>query len=139
MVALPCTYKDKTMRLLAILGVVVLAGCSGIDPGKTYPTETFVAPITYQEACRRAQNHARTCLSVYEVSGDLFTDNRTGIVRVQIPKFTYTGNESMQFKVAQESDQSTKIEIVVDGVGVFDQRQLVAARKTIETGNPACR
>lgn len=127
------------MRLLAVLGVMVLAGCSGIEPGQTYPTETFDVPVTYQEAYRRAQAHGHECLSTFDTNGDLYTDNRTGVVRVSIPKFMYTGRESLRVNVAAKGESSTAVTATVDNVGVFDRRQLAALKKTIESGSPSCR
>ncbi|WP_370523886.1 BPTD_2524 family lipoprotein [Neopusillimonas aestuarii] len=127
------------MRWIVLSIVVALAGCSGIEPGKTYPSEAFNVSVTYQEAYRRAQSHGHECLSTFVTSGDLYTDNQTGIVRVSIPKFMYTGRESLKVNVSATGESSAKVVATVDNVGVFDQRQLEAIRKTIESGSPNCR
>lgn len=122
-----------------LLAAVFLAGCSGIEPGKSYPTETFTVPVTYQEAYRRAQAHSHECLSTFDTNGDLYTDNRTGVIRVSIPKFMYTGRESLKVEVAEKSSDSATVTATVDDVGVFDQRQIQALKTTIESGTPTCR
>jgi hypothetical protein len=122
-----------------VLAVVGLAGCSGIEPGKTYPHETFTTSITYQEAYRRAQAYAHTCLSTFDTTGDLYTDNRTGVVRVSIPKFLYTGKESLRADIAAKGDDQTQVIVTVDGVGVFDMAQIAAAKESIESGKPTCK
>jgi len=128
------------MRAFLMVGVAALvAGCSGIEPGKTYPTESFVVPIGYQEAYRRAQAHGHECLSTFDTRGDLYTDNRTGVVRVSIPKFMYTGKESLRTEIRASGDQATEVRVIADNVGVFDARQIKAVRASIESGKPICR
>lgn len=124
---------------IAIVAAALVAGCSGIEPGKNYPSETFVVPITYQEAYRRAQEQGRECLSTFETSGDLYTDNQTGVVRVQIPKFLYTGRESLRTEITRLLDDRTEVKVTADGVGVFDAKQIASVKRSIEAGKPICR
>lgn len=137
MVVFPYTYKDKTMRLLAILGVMVLAGCAtGIQPGGEYPSQTFMVPIGYEEAYRRADAQARTCMPDVLTTGNLYADNKTGVVRLSSGGFS--SGEQMNTKVEQ-MDAGTRVTVTAWGVGGFDERQIAAVRKSVETGITTCR
>lgn len=123
--------------LIAVVIAIMLAGCAlGIQPGKEYPSETFMAPITYQEAYRRADAQPRQCFAPLTTSGNLFTDNKTGVIHVtaSIPPY---GGESMNVHIAQEKDEA-KITVTVWGHGWFDQRQIDAMRETVMTGVVVC-
>lgn len=126
------------MRLLIAGLVVLLVGCAtGIQPGKEYPSESFIVPVGYQEAYRRVDNHARECMPNAAIAGSLFSDNRTGIVR--IASGGIASGEQMNTRIEQIGEQESKLTVTVWGIGHFDQRQIASVRKSVETGKPSCR
>lgn len=122
-------------RIVLIAGLaVMLTGCAvGIQPGKDYPSETFTVPITYQEAYRRADAELRQCLPSLTTAGNLYTDNKTGVVRASSDNF-----EAINVHVAQADDE-TLVKITVWGVGLMDKSQISATKKAIQSGVIGCR
>ncbi len=137
------SMEQVMKRVAAIISsVLALSGCvTGIttaSPSKSVDTET-----TYQEAYRRADAFARTCHSdaggplvgSFTVSGNLYSDNQTGVVRVRHPS---ASGDLMRVDIKATSNGASSIAWVA-GIGMWDQKQLDAITKTIQTGEIACR
>lgn len=126
------------MRRVLLAGLAILGGCSiGMQPGKTYTSETFTVPVGYQEAYRRADAQPRKCLTDWTTSGNIFTDNKTGVVRVSMEM--YAKGDLMRVALKEVAGASTEVTVTVADVGVFNQEQLDAMRRSIESGSPECR
>ena len=98
----------------------------------------------YQEAYRRADNFARQCHTTtnyflktsFNVSGDLFTDNRSGVVRINLPN---SGGDLEVIKIRSINDKLSEILITVWDVGIWDKKEMLAAKESILSGTPTCR
>ena len=125
-----------------ILSVLTLSGCvTGITTDS--PSRAVNSSGTYQEAYRRADAFARTCHSEaggplvgsFTVSGNLYSDNQTGVVRVRHPS---ASGDLMRVDIADAPHGSSSV-IWVAGIGMWDLRQLDAIAKAIQTGEISCR
>jgi len=123
-----------------------LSGCAsvGIEPGHQYPSENFTVPLSYQEVYKRADTAMRQCevtglivksLPV-SVSGDLYTDKKTGILRVNTPRW---GNDLERVEISAIDAENSSVKITVFGKYQWDKEGAEALRKSIETGNTVCR
>lgn len=134
------------MRYLLALALVLLGGCSiGIrEDNSNSISETFTTPVTYQEAYRRAESFARHCHTSnhymwqgsFNVAGDLFVDNTTGVVRVNLPN---AGRDEERIEITSAGDSAATVLVRAWGIGIWDQRELAAAKQSIETGKLVCR
>lgn len=131
--------------MLAAVAVLWLAGCSvGIrEDGSNAIRRSFAAPVTYQEAYRRADAYARHCRTSnslwkgsFNVDGDLFTDTQKGVVRINMPN---GGRDLERIDIAAAGGASSEVGITAWGVGVWDEREVAAAKASILTGTPTCR
>ena len=133
-----------TSALAAIIFLV--AGCSiGIKPDSLdSPHIKFEVPMGYQESYRRAETFARQChtstnyllKTSFNVSGTLFTDNRSGVVHINLPR---AGGDLEVIKIRSINDKLSEILITVWGVGIWDKKELLAAKESILSGTPTCR
>lgn len=127
-------------KVLVVLAMVVtLAGCSGIEPGKIYPTESFTVPIGYQEAYRRADAHIRNCPPPVQLtrSGNIYTDSESAVIRVSRPDAAYGDLVRIQIKAL--SSEQTRVIVSVIGRGFFDTGELAAVKTSIKDGRTVCR
>jgi len=123
--------------MIAAVAATVLAGCAtGIQPGGEYPSQTFTVPLSYQEAYRRADAQARECAHNMAVTGELFTDNQTGVVRVNAPTLSA---DLLRVSLRAVSESATEATVTASNEGQFDGGQVIAMRQSIETGTPVCR
>lgn len=125
--------------ILPIISATLLAGCSiGVKNGGDHPTESFVVPISYQEAHRLADAQGRKCeqLPDLSITGAVYTDNKTAVVRLSSPA-SVAPVEIVEIKALD--DAQSQVTITVWGVGIWDKYELAAMRKTLETGKIACR
>jgi hypothetical protein len=136
----------RTYITLIIYSIIFLvAGCSiGINTDSTdYPYIKFAVPTGYQEAYRRAEIFARQCHTStnpfkgsFNVSGNLFTDNHSGVVRINLPS---AGRDLEIIKIRSINDNLSEITIIVWGVGIWDEKEMLAAKQSILTGTPTCK
>jgi hypothetical protein len=130
--------------MLLALMFVGLAGCTlGMkEDGSNAVADTFSVPASYQVAYRRADAYARHCHGVQSplkdamsVTGDLFSDTRSGVIRITSPS---GGNDLERIAIAETNGQSS-VTIKRWDVGIWDARETSAAKSAIATGNPVCR
>lgn len=131
------------MNLRATLSIAVLTlnGCA-ISISDDSPSITVDSKASYQDAYRRADAFARTCHSEgnplagsFIVSGNLYSDNQTGVVRIQHSSF---GKDLMRTEIAATPTGSRSV-IRVAGAGMWDERELQAISGAIRTGTITCR
>jgi|GEM_PF-6623467 len=120
--------------------ILTITGCStGIVKGSgDYPTETFVAPVSYQAVHRNAENQARHCRQMADmtVTGSIYTDNQTSNLRISLPG---SGLPVAEIEAEAMGADQSRVTVTVWGLGVWDDRQIAAIRKSIESGEPVCR
>lgn len=141
--SLPSFLEQSMKRVIGVFGIaIVLSGCiTGIT--KSSPSMTIETDTTYQEAYRRADAFAREChsgaggplLGSFTVSGNLYSDNSTGVVRVQHPSAT---GDLLRVDIRATSTGSTAVAWVA-GIGMWDQRELEALAASMRTGKVGCR
>ena len=125
-------------KFIAIGLAVLSAGCvTGMTPDGTYPSETFTVPVGYQEAYRRADQQMRFCGNDAGVTGNLYTDNKTAVLRLTYQSLVTAAQERIDIR--STGDQTSEVKVTVWGKGVWDDKQIGAVRRSIETGQPACR
>lgn len=128
-------------RLLAPAAALILGGCVTAVSDKS-PSATVESTAPYQETYRLADGFARTCHSdgnplagYFVVSGILYTDNQTGVVRVQ---HTTYAKDFLRVEIAATSSGSTST-VRVAGVGIWDQKEIDALTETLQSGQIRCR
>lgn len=135
-------------RLLVFptLAGLLLAGCSvGIKQDDAGAIKgNFHVATTYQDAYRRADTFARRCHTTthnvvstsFNVTGNLYTDEQKGVLHVSAPGLAA---DMERIDLAATSGGGTDIEVTVWGRHQWDQREIDAAKRSIESGTPACR
>jgi hypothetical protein len=127
-----------------LVAAMLVAGCSvGIkDDGQGALKTSFKAPVNYQEAYRRADTYARHCRTSnsmwkgsFNVDGDVFTDTKKGVVRINMPN---AGRDLERIEIEDSMGQSN-VSVTAWGVGLWDDREIAAAKASIMTGVPVCR
>jgi hypothetical protein len=131
--------------LVIVLALCFTVGCSvGIKPDSgEYPHVQFTANVGYQEAYRRADTFARHCHTStnlfkgsFNVDGNLFTDNKSGVVRVNLPR---AGRDLELINIQSNGASSSTVKVTVWGVGIWDEQELQAAKQAILSGTPTCK
>lgn len=126
--------------LMAALVAVALAGCSvGMQPGGQYPKMSFSAPVSYQEAYRRADAQGRACPRNADVTGDLFSDNRTGVVRFRLTGGGMDAGDLARVDISERPEGGSEIQISYQDKGGWDKGFADAMRQSIESGSSVCR
>lgn len=137
------------MRLIVCTFVaaslLAIAGCAmGIkENGQGAVRDSFHAPITYQEAYRRADAYARHCRTStnwfkgsFQVDGNLYADNQTGVIHITAHG---PGKDLERIEIAAAKNGGSDVTVTAWGIGIWDAREIAAARQSIETGTPVCR
>ncbi len=129
--------KVRVLRLASIVSVLVLAGCSGIEPGKS-PSTQFTVPLTLQETYDRAMAQTRYCLITEDrlpSSGTVQASGQSAQIQVML-KLTRTVVAQVDMKSLNA--QSTQVDVQMWGANVWDQTAADAMRAAIEYGVPSC-
>ncbi|WP_125470722.1 BPTD_2524 family lipoprotein [Achromobacter aegrifaciens] len=128
-------------HILAPAVILILSGCVTAVSEKS-PSAIVESMASYQEAYRRADAFSRTCHSdgnplagYFVVSGNLYTDTQTGVVRVQ---HTTYAKDFLRVEIAATPSGSTST-IRVAGVGIWDQKEIDALTETLKSGQIRCR
>lgn len=133
----------KSSVLIAVMAL--LSGCVvGIkEDGSNALHDSFHVDATYQEAFRRADAFARHChtstnplASSFNVSGNLYTDQQAGEVRINVPS---AGRDLEIIKVSAAQGGGSHVSVDTWDRHMWDEREMAAARKSIESGTPSCR
>ena len=127
----------KMLGLMVAVGM--LAGCAGMKPDQTYPHESFTAPMAYQEAYRRGEAHLRQCAPPVSLaySGNIYTDNRTAVLRAMQPNMPNGDFIRIEIKALDAGQSHVTVSVI--GRGIFDNGELAAARESIISGKVVCR
>jgi hypothetical protein len=131
--------------IVALTAALMLTGCSvGLQPGKEYLSMSFTAPITYQEAYRRAEATARKCqasgsnwlIQSVAVNGNVYSDNKTAELGIRMEGWN---NDVERIDIKESTPGSSDVKITVWDTDWWDHDEMVAMRISIETGNVTCR
>lgn len=135
----PSNNMGKTMKGFTTVAVMILlCGCAvGTRPNKENLSDSYVVPLSYQDTYRRVYEHARRCMPNATITGNLFTGNKTSVVRIALAEIG--DGEQMSTRVEHVADDQTRVIVTVSDVGHFDERQMLSVRKSIKRGSPQCR
>jgi hypothetical protein len=132
-------------RVGIALALITLSGCTlGIkEDGSNALHDSFHVAATYQETFRRADAFARHChtstnmlASSFNVSGNLYTDKQAGEVRINVPS---AGRDLEIIKISAAQDGGSNVSVDTWDRNMWDEREMAAARRSIESGTPSCR
>ncbi|ARP81040.1 hypothetical protein CAL12_09410 [Bordetella genomosp. 8] len=133
-------------RPLLFAALALLAGCaSGIEPGGNFPAVTFDVATPYDAALRRGSEFVRICHTAPEHPyGVEYRDTMTldekfavgRIVVIKVPEPT-VHLEVLEFKPKGKTDATVTATVV--GRDIWDQKELEAVQRSIETATPVCR
>ena len=129
--------RERIYPLASIMVALTLAGCSGIEPGKS-PTTQFTVPLTLQETYNRAMAQTEYCLVTKDdlpISGSVAASGQSAQIQVML-QFVHTVVARVDMKSL--SAQSTQVDVLMWGVDVWDQTAADAMRAAIEFGVPSC-
>lgn len=151
--------RIQVVCLLAVV-VSVLAGC-GLEithnpnhydsDGEPVPLSqdgnatsvAFGVPVDYKEAYRRARAYAETCRTSktfgkpsWSVVGYLGDEHEASYVHIGASHFS---PDFERIDVSAAGDSQARVKIIARNMDTWDQRELDSARRSIESGVPACR
>jgi hypothetical protein len=133
-------------RPLMLAALLILGGCaSGIESGGNFPSETFDVNTPYDAAYRRAAEFVRICHTAPEYPyGVQYRDSHTldeqfaagRIVVFKVPEPT-VHLEEIETKPKGKTDSTVTVTVL--GNGMWDARELAAAKQSIQSATPGCR
>ncbi|MYZ44222.1 BPTD_2524 family lipoprotein [Schauerella aestuarii] len=126
------------VKLAGGLVVILITGCAaGMKPGKDYTSQSFVIPYSLNEAYRRADVQARACSPAASTAGSFYAESGTAQVRTGMPPIS--DGDLYRAELRSLNASSTEIKLSVADHGVWDDRMIGAARRSIESGTVECR
>lgn len=103
----------------------------------------FGVPVDYKEAYRRAKAYAETCRTSktfgkpsWSVVGYLGDEHEASYVHIGASHFS---PDFERIDVSDAGDSQASVKVIVRSMDTWDQRELDSARRSIESGVPACR
>jgi len=133
----------KGMHVVSgFLVALALSGCvhglTGSDTESNRPSATFMAPVGYQEAYRRLDRWARQChtsslIESPNIQGNLYTDKPQADFRIAV-----NGVTGLLANLTESAD-GTSVKMLVWGHGIWDEKELKAAKNAIVEGSTTCR
>lgn len=115
----------------------LLAGCQGVQPGKS-PSDDFVVSTSIEQVYARAIEQSRYCLVTedrFPLTASLAADKQSGSVRVNM---TLTGTLLSEVTMRADGPNQTRVTVRMWGVDVWDANAISAMRAAIEFGVPSC-
>lgn len=133
-------------RSLLLAALMVLGGCaSGIEPGGSFPNDTFDVNTPYDAALRRAAEFVRVCHTQpehpygvqYGANHKLDEKFAVGVIQVyRVPEPTVL-LEVIEVKPKGKTDATATVTVL--GSEQWDAKELAAARQSIQSATPTCR
>jgi hypothetical protein len=126
------------------LSLALGACATGVHPEGDFPSVTFNVPIDYHAASRRAAEYTRVCHVVRtHPYNELFetrfgTEEKTATDTIFVFKHGEPRTSLETIRVRQTGPQSSSVTVTVVGTGKWNQMELAAAQKSIETAVPSC-
>jgi hypothetical protein len=130
-----------------LAALLILGGCaaSGIESGGNFPSETFDVNTTYDAAYRRAAEFVRVCHTapVYrygvEYSDSHKLDEQFAVGRIAVFEVSEPTVHLEEIETKPKGKTDSTITVTVLGTGMWDARELAAAKQSIQSATPACR
>ena len=138
------------MRKSVWVGVTLaalLAGCAskGVYEAESVKKDTFSVDTNYQAAFRRAGEYVRTCHALVQHAYGVSYAWRHTIGEKGAPdeiKVSKVGEPATVLElISAEADgpAKSKVTVTVLGEGRWDEAEIAAARKSIQSATPVCR
>lgn len=122
--------------------VACLQGCAMRAGGSGGLSRSFDLPgVTNEVAYQRATDFMHTChhgitgLTTTIVTGEIYPERKASEVRAQFSG----GMEPEHIRIQQEGTTSRVAVETIHRVGKWDEKELDAAQRSIESGTPSCR
>ena len=127
------------MNLKWLVGLLplLLGGCLGINQNSS-PRDTFMVPVSYEVIFERAKAQAQRCWSAdgeFPVIGSINHTDRTAFVAVT---GELGGNRYGQVDIRALNDQSTEVQVMVNGINIWNVKSLAAMHEVLQFGTPTC-
>jgi hypothetical protein len=126
--------------------LLALGGCAGgIQPGGNFPSETFDVAAPYEAAFRRAAEFIRVChidpVHPYDVK---FGDSRsivekTATAEIAVFQIPEPARRLEIIRARPKGKVDSTVTVTVFGEGVWDAKEIAAAKQSIQTATPVCR
>ncbi len=126
-----------TYRWLVLLAPVLLGACIGINPTSS-PKDSFTLPVAYDVIFERARAQAERCWSAdgeFPVIGSINPADRTAFVAVT---GELGGSRYGQVNIRALNAQSTQVDVIVNGINIWDVKSLAAMHEVLQFGVPTC-
>jgi len=126
-----------TIKWLVYLAPALLSACIGVNPNSS-PKDSFSIPVPYEVVYDRARTQAERCWSAdgeFPVIGEINTIERTAFVAVT---GEFGRNRYGQVDIRAVSDHASQVEVVVNGINLWDVKSLAAMHEVLQFGVPTC-
>lgn len=125
------------LRWLITLLPLLLGACMGINPNSS-PKVSFTVPLAYEIIFERAKTQAQRCWSAdgeFPVVGSINTTDRTAFVAVT---GELGGSRYGQVDIRALDAQSSQVQVMVNGINIWNTQSLDAMHEVIQFGTPTC-
>jgi len=116
---------------------LVLGACIGINPNAS-PKDSFTVPVAYEVIFERAKAQAQRCWSAdgeFPIIGAFNMSDRTAFVAVT---GELGGNRYGQVDIRALDTQSTQVQVMVNGINIWNVKSLAAMHEVLQFGSPTC-
>lgn len=124
-------------KWLITLLPLFLSACIGINPNAS-PKDSFTVPIAYEVIFERAKAQAQRCWSAqgeFPIIGSVNTAERTAFVAVTSE---LGGSRYGQVDIRALDAQSSQVQVIVNGINIWNVKSLAAMHEVIQFGTPTC-
>jgi len=125
------------LKWLISLLPLTLGACIGINPNSS-PKDSFTVPVAYEVIYERAKTQAQRCWSAegeFPIIGSINTSDRTAFVAVT---GELGGNRYGQVDIRALGAQSTEVQVIVNGINIWNVKSLAAMHEVLQFGTPTC-
>lgn len=126
-----------TIKWLVFLAPALLSACIGVNPNSS-PKDSFSIPVPYEIVYDRAHAQAERCWSAdgeFPVIGEINTVDRTAFVAVT---GEFGHNRYGQVEIRAVNDRTSQVDVVVNGINIWDVKSLAAMHEVLQFGVPTC-
>lgn len=126
-----------TFKWLLFLTPALLSACIGLNQNSS-PKDSFTIPVAYEVVFERARAQAERCWSAdgeFPIIGAVNQAERTAFVAVtgELGRRRYG-----QVEIRALNDQSTHVDVIVNGINIWDVKSLAAMHEVLQFGVPTC-
>jgi len=114
-----------------------LSACIGINPNAS-PNDSFSVPVAYEIIFERAKAQAQRCWSAdgeFPIIGSINQADRTAFVAVTSE---LGGSRYGQVDIRALDAQSSQVQLMVNGINIWNAKSLAAMHEVIQFGTPTC-